>query len=536
MSWSHFAASEPSAMVPLNPSVDASHRKVASPLRAGLWCAALLWLPSVLSQSAAIAPARETRYGGTPAALRASAPANRSEARPSDSGEPRGEEIEVQPGDTASEIAVVRLPAEVSLDQMLVALLRRNPEVFGGGNVNRLPAGAVLKIPDARMAAAIPLAEARRIIAEQAREYEAFRAAQADKFRTPLNGRSNRVEVLAQPVQTEALRPQNTENELTWKAPGELTRGGVSEKIVASTVRPPMTDVVELAAPALEPLPPLAPESPQSTPVVAADRTPTSEFFGGWLWVLGIAALAVAVAWRWFRAVRKTQPPEPQERAAVAKEPVSKSERQPDPVRQPNSAPQLDPVRQIDPVRQPDPVPIPVVETPTLPRTQSIPSESASDQAKAPAISQPPSRLLKPVVVPSASRPAVVPQQVPIPKPVDATASSLPETGRRQRLQEEAEVARLMAALRKETTYQSDREQALESRIRRLAGLIGESERRNRKEGFISRTYRWLLMALSEPGLKNNDPQRDLKLRLLIEIRDFNRAVQDRDDPANQQP
>ena len=524
MSWSHFAASEPSAMVPLNPSVDASHRKVASPLRAGLWCAALLWLPSVFGQSAAIAPARETRSGGAPAALRASVPANGSEARPSDSGEPRGEEIEVQPGDTASEIAVVRLPAEVSLDQMLVALLRRNPEVFGGGNVNRLPAGAVLKIPDARMAAAIPLAEARRIIAEQAREYEAFRAAQADKFRTPLNGRSNRVEVLAQPVQAEALRPQNTENELTWKAPGELTRGGVSEKIVASTVRPPMTDVVEPAAPALEPSPPLAPESPQSAPVVAADRTPTSEFFGGWLWVLGIAALAVAVAWRWFRAVKKAQPTEPHERADVAKEPVSKSE------------PKPDPVRQSDPVRQPDPAPIPVVKTPIVPQTQSMPVKLAPEESKAPAISQPPSRLLKPVVVPSASRPAAVPQRVPIPKPVDATASSLPETGRRQRLQEEAEVERLMAALRKEHAYQSDLEQALESRIRRLAGLIGESERRNRKEGFVSRSYRWLLMALSEPGLKDNDPQRDLKLRLLIEIRDFNRVVQGRVAPVTQQP
>ena len=524
MSWSHFAASEPSAMVPLNPSVDASHRKVASPLRAGLWCAALLWLPSVFGQSAAIAPARETRSGGAPAALRASAPANGSEARPSDSGEPRGEEIEVQPGDTASEIAVVRLPAEVSLDQMLVALLRRNPEVFGGGNVNRLPAGAVLKIPDARMAAAIPLAEARRIIAEQAREYEAFRAAQADRFRTPLNGRSNRVEVLAQPVQAEALRPQNTENELTWKAPGELTRGGVSEKIVASTVRPPMTDVVEPAAPALEPSPPLAPESPQSAPVVAADRTPTSEFFGGWLWVLGIAALAVAVAWRSFRAVKKAQPTEPHERADVAKEPVSKSE------------PKPDPVRQSDPVRQPDPAPIPVVKTPIVPQTQSMPVKLAPEESKAPAISQPPSRLLKPVVVPSASRPAAVPQRVPIPKPVDATASSLPETGRRQRLQEEAEVERLMAALRKEHAYQSDLEQALESRIRRLAGLIGESERRNRKEGFVSRSYRWLLMALSEPGLKDNDPQRDLKLRLLIEIRDFNRVVQGRVAPVTQQP
>ena len=240
--------------------------------------------------------------------------------------------------------------------------------------------------------------------------------------------------------------------------------------------------------------------------------------------MLGIAALAVAVAWRWFRAVKKAQPTEPHERADVAKEPVSKSE------------PKPDPVRQSDPVRQPDPAPIPVVKTPIVPQTQSMPVKLAPEESKAPAISQPPSRLLKPVVVPSASRPAAVPQRVPIPKPVDATASSLPETGRRQRLQEEAEVERLMAALRKEHAYQSDLEQALESRIRRLAGLIGESERRNRKEGFVSRSYRWLLMALSEPGLKDNDPQRDLKLRLLIEIRDFNRVVQGRVAPVTQQP
>lgn len=515
MSWSHSAASKPSAMVPLNPSVDASHRKVASPLRGGLWCAALLWLPSVFGQSAALAPARDTRSSATPP-LKASVRASGAEAHSPEAGDVRGEEVEVQLGDTASEIAVVRLPAEVSLDQMLVSLLRRNPEVFGGGNVNRLPAGAVLKIPDARMALAVPLAEARRIIAEQTREYEAFRAAQANRFRTPLNGRSNRVEALARPVQTEAVQPQNTENELTWKAPGELTRGGVSDKIVASTVGPSIAALVEPATPALEPSPPLSTESPQSAPVVAADRTPSSGFFGGWLWVLGFVGLAVA--WGWFRALRKAQPTEPPERADIAKKALSKSEPQP------------------DPVRQPDPAPIPVVETPTLPRTQSMPVKLAPEESKAPTISPPPARSPKPVGVPSLSRPAVGPQRVPIRKPVDATASSLPETGRRQRLQEEAEVARLMAALRKEQTYQSDREQALESRLRRLAGLIEENERRNRKEGFVSRSYRWLLMALSEPGLKDNDPQRDLKLRLLIEIRDFNRVVQGRDGPAIQQP
>ena len=500
-------------MVPLNKSFDASHRAVGSSFRAVFWCATLLWLPSLFGQSAAIAPSRDTRSSAT-GALAGFVRTSGAEVHPTEAGDARGEEVEVQPGDTASEIAVVRLPAEVSLDQMLVALLRRNPEVFGGGNVNRMPAGAILKIPDARMALAIPLAEARRIIAEQNREYEAFREAQANRFRTPSNARSNRVDALAQPLQEEAVRSQNTEP--------ELSGGGVSEKIVASTAGAPNPTLVESADPAFDPPPPLPVQPSYLAPVVAADRSPSSGFFGGWLWVLGIAGLVVA--WGWFRALRKVQPTEPLKRADVVKEPASKLEPQPDPTPQP------------DPVLQLDPVLIPMVETPSLPRTQSMPLESAPDEAKALIISQPPPRFAKPVVVPSTSRPVAVLQRVPISKPVDVTASSLPDPGRRQRLQEEAEVARLMAALRKEQTYQSDREQALESRIRRLAGLIEESERRNRKEGFASRSYRWLLMALSEPGLKDNDPKRDLKLRLLIEIRDFNRVFQGRVDPVTQQP
>ena len=44
-------------------------------------------------------------------------------------------------GDTAGKIAAANKPASVSLDQMLVAMLRANPDAFIGGNVNRLKAG-----------------------------------------------------------------------------------------------------------------------------------------------------------------------------------------------------------------------------------------------------------------------------------------------------------------------------------------------------------------------------------------------------------
>lgn len=530
MSPSHSVASEPYAMVPLTQSHEASHPEEGSPLRAVVWCAAFLWLPSLSGQTAALVPARDARPAAA-SALRASVRESGSELHPSQAGEARAEGVEVQPGDTASEIALVHLPAEISLDQMLVALLRRNPEVFVGGNVNRLPAGAILKIPDASMAAAIPLAEARRIVAEQNREYEAFRAALARRFRVPSDGRSNRVEVLDSSLEAEAARPRNSgdasgslnpsaqpvhtvPDALTWKASGELTGGGIAEKTLASTVVPQASAMAQAASPAQEPSPPLPPEPSRSPVAVHVDRSPQSHFFGPWSWVLVFGVLAVA--WGWFRSKRKAQPTVLQERSEVYQEASAKSE------------------------SQPNPAPIPVPEKPTVTSAPTMPLGSAPDESKPPASLPsplPPAPSLKPAGgLNHAPRTAAEPRRAPIPKPVDAKDSSLPEPGRRQRLQEEAELARLMAALKKEQAYQSDREQALEIRLRRLAGLIEENERRNRKEGFASRSYRWLLMALAEPGLKDNDPQRDLKLRLLIEIRDFNRQVQGRVAPVTQFP
>ena len=56
-------------------------------------------------------------------------------------------QVTVRPGDTASKIAGTHKPDGVSLDQMLVALLRSNPDAFLGNNVNRLKSGAVLDLP-----------------------------------------------------------------------------------------------------------------------------------------------------------------------------------------------------------------------------------------------------------------------------------------------------------------------------------------------------------------------------------------------------
>ncbi|WP_308812392.1 FimV/HubP family polar landmark protein [Variovorax sp. WS11] len=92
------------------------------------------------------------------------------------SGSGSGEQqVTVQPGDTASKIAGAYKSADVSLDQMLVALLRANPSAFIAGNVNRIKAGAVLDVPNASQAAAVPSEEAKRTVTAQSRDFGDYR-------------------------------------------------------------------------------------------------------------------------------------------------------------------------------------------------------------------------------------------------------------------------------------------------------------------------------------------------------------------------
>lgn len=83
--------------------------------------------------------------------------------------------ILVRPGDTAGRIAAANQPANVSLDQMLVAMLRANPNAFVAGNVNRLKAGAVIDMPSADDARQVASTEARQVIAAQSRDFNEFR-------------------------------------------------------------------------------------------------------------------------------------------------------------------------------------------------------------------------------------------------------------------------------------------------------------------------------------------------------------------------
>ncbi len=82
--------------------------------------------------------------------------------------------IEVNTGDTASEIAVRHLPESVSLDQMLVAMAKANPEAFIEGNVNLVRAGTRLRMPSANDAQTVSRQEARQIVMAHTRDFVAY--------------------------------------------------------------------------------------------------------------------------------------------------------------------------------------------------------------------------------------------------------------------------------------------------------------------------------------------------------------------------
>lgn len=86
-----------------------------------------------------------------------------------------GEQYRVRPGDSLSRIAKSVQPQSVSLDQMLVALFRGNPDAFIGNNMNLLKAGEVLTIPSAGQAQQVAAAEAREMIRAQSADFAAYR-------------------------------------------------------------------------------------------------------------------------------------------------------------------------------------------------------------------------------------------------------------------------------------------------------------------------------------------------------------------------
>ncbi|HYP84771.1 FimV/HubP family polar landmark protein [Variovorax sp.] len=125
-------------------------------------------------------PPRTVPAAPAPAARSAPAPAAPVEASVSTGGASAGQQVTVQRGDTAGAIARANKAPEISLEQMLVAMLRANPDAFIGNNVNRVRAGAVLSIPSAAEAGSVSRPEAKRLLVAQSRDFNQYRRGLAE--------------------------------------------------------------------------------------------------------------------------------------------------------------------------------------------------------------------------------------------------------------------------------------------------------------------------------------------------------------------
>ncbi len=152
---------------------------------------------------------------------------------------PAGEkQVAVKPGDTAGKIAVENKPTSVSLDQMLVALLRSNPDAFSGGNVNRLKVGSVLEIPAANDVAAISPADASRIIIAQSTNFNDFRRKLAEGVPTGSASRQAAGKVAAGKVQAKVedrAAPAAAPDKLTLSKGVVQGKAAAEEKIAELT-------------------------------------------------------------------------------------------------------------------------------------------------------------------------------------------------------------------------------------------------------------------------------------------------------------
>jgi pilus assembly protein FimV len=146
----------------------------------------------------AVVSAPVTSAAPAPAAAARPAPASAPVAMPKAatqkaSSSNTGEQVKVAVGDTAGKIAANNLPANVSLDQMLVALLRGNPQAFIGNNINRLKAGTVLDLPTEAEAAAVSARDARQSLVAQSKDFNNFRRKLAENAPTLASKTTDRV-------------------------------------------------------------------------------------------------------------------------------------------------------------------------------------------------------------------------------------------------------------------------------------------------------------------------------------------------------
>jgi pilus assembly protein FimV len=127
--------------------------------------------PSASEPAAAPGAAAAAPSGGPSAQAELSTPpgAPRETAASGDTYGP------IQKGETLRKIAEETKPADVSLDQMLVALYRENQGAFINNNMNRMKTGQILRVPSAEEVSKIEAKDANQEIRTHVADWKAYR-------------------------------------------------------------------------------------------------------------------------------------------------------------------------------------------------------------------------------------------------------------------------------------------------------------------------------------------------------------------------
>jgi pilus assembly protein FimV len=192
--------------------------------------------PPASTQARTTAPraAPGTTGSRTPSSSRNAATSRAPAAQPSAGARPpsgESKQVTVQAGDTAGKIAAANKPPSVSLDQMLVAMLRSNPDAFVGGNVNRLRAGAVLDVPVGESAGLVPSDEASQTIVAQSRDFNEFRRRLAEGLPTTRIAPADRQSSGKVQARVEEKKPSAAAPDKLTLSKGAVQGKGAAEEI-----------------------------------------------------------------------------------------------------------------------------------------------------------------------------------------------------------------------------------------------------------------------------------------------------------------
>ena len=139
------------------------------------------------TQSAQVAASESARprtetapAAASPAAPAAERPRRAARAETVESAKPAAEtavpsRYRVKRGDSLGRIAAQLKPVDVSLDMMLVALYRANPDAFIGNNMNRLKSGRILTVPSGDAVRGTDDTEAHGVVVAHAADFNAYR-------------------------------------------------------------------------------------------------------------------------------------------------------------------------------------------------------------------------------------------------------------------------------------------------------------------------------------------------------------------------